>query len=166
MIEAYLILADRIEQELDEIGHVVRRAERAIDAARRHPEDQDLLVDAAALNLHDFFGGVERIFQQVGTIVDGDLPSGSDWHRELMDQMQRDMLDRRPPVLSSDLVSHLDEFRRFRHVVRNIYAFEFDPARIERLVHQMSVVYSQIQTELLVFVSFLRQVGDDNEPGH
>lgn len=162
MIETYPILADRIEKELDEIARVVSRAERASAAVSQRPEEQDLFVDAAALNLHDFFGGVERIFQQIGTTVDGELPSGSDWHRQLMEQMQRDILDLRPPVLSTDVISSLDEFRRFRHVVRNIYAFEFDPEQIERLVRQMSVIFAQIRTELLVFVRFLRQVGDDD----
>jgi hypothetical protein len=161
VIEAYLILADRIHQELDELARVVSRAERAIFAAKQRPEDQDLFVDAAALNLHDFFGGLERIFQQVGTTVDGELPTGSDWHRQLMVQMQHDMPDLRPPVVSTEVIHTLDEFRRFRHVVRNIYAFEFDPKQIERLVNQMSDVFAQIRTELLVFASFLRQVGEE-----
>jgi len=161
VIEAYLILADRIHQELDELARVVSRAERAIFAAKQRPEDQDLFVDAAALNLHDFFGGLERIFQQIGTTVDGELPTGSDWHRQLMVQMQRDMPDLRPPVVSTEVINILDEFRRFRHVVRNIYAFEFDPEQIERLVNQMSDFFAQIRTELLVFASFLRQVGEE-----
>ncbi len=161
MIEAYLILADRIHQELDELARVVSRAERAIFAARQRPEDQDLYVDSAALNLHDFFGGLERVFQQIGTTVDGDLPVGHDWHRQLLHQMQRDIPDLRPPVLSTEVTNALDEFRRFRHVVRNIYAFQFDPEQIERLVHQMSATFTQIQTELLVFTSFLQQVGGD-----
>lgn len=164
MIEAYFILADRIHQELDELTHVVSRAERAILAGKQRPEDQDLFVDAAALNLHDFFGGLERIFQQVGTVVDGELPAGSDWHRQLMDQMQREMPDLRPAVLSADLINALDEFRRFRHVVRNIYAFKFDPERIERLVKQMSASFTQVRIELLVFVSFLEQVGGEGSP--
>jgi hypothetical protein len=161
VIEAYLILANRIHQELDELARAVNRAERAISAARQKLEDQDLYVDSAALNLHDFFGGLERIFQQIGTTVDGDLPAGHDWHRQLLHQMQRDMPDLRPPVLSTEVTNALDEFRRFRHVVRNIYAFQFDPEQIERLVRQMSVTFAQIQTELLVFTSFLKQVGAD-----
>jgi hypothetical protein len=161
VIEAYLILADRIHQELDELARVVSRAERAIFAAKQRLEDQDLFVDAAALNLHDFFGGLERIFQQIGTTVEGELPTGSDWHRQLMVQMQNDMPDLRPPVVSTEVIHTLDEFRRFRHVVRNIYAFEFDPKQIERLVNQMSDVFAQIRTELLVFASFLRQVGEE-----
>jgi hypothetical protein len=78
-----------------------------------------------------------------------------------MVQMQNDMPDLRPPVVSTEVIHTLDEFRRFRHIVRNIYAFEFDPEQIERLVNQMSDVFAQIRTELLVFASFLRQVGEE-----
>jgi len=159
VIEAYLILADRISQELDELAHVVRRAERAISAARQRQEDQDLYIDSAALNLHDYFGGLERIFQKIGATVDHHLPAGQDWHRQLLHQMQQDVPDIRPPVLSSEVVNQLDEYRRFRHVVRNIYAFQFDPDRIERLVVQMADNFSLAQAELLTFVTFLKQVG-------
>ena len=42
MIEDYLSLADRIPQELDDLLRIMNQAERAIAAARRRPEDQDL----------------------------------------------------------------------------------------------------------------------------
>ena len=67
----------------------------------------------------------------------------------------------RPAVISSASVSALDEYLRFRHVVRNIYAFSLIPAQIERLVVQFKGIFSQIQTELLSFVDFLEQVGRD-----
>ena len=110
MIEDYLIVADRIRQELGDLERVVTRAERAIKAARNRPEDQDhedvdgallaelewvvaraeraisaarhraedqdLYINSAALNLHDFYAGLERIFHQIATTVDGNLPTG------------------------------------------------------------------------------------------
>lgn len=63
MIADYLTLAERIRQELAELARVVNRAERAVRAARERPEDQDLYIDAAALNLQDFYAGLERIFE-------------------------------------------------------------------------------------------------------
>jgi hypothetical protein len=123
VISAYLNLITRIQQELRELERVVARAERAIQAARNRPEDQDLYVDSAALNLHDFYAGLERIFQQIVSTVDGNMPSGQNWHRELLQQMQSDLPDLRPPVLSPEVVNTLDEFLRFRHGLRNVYAF-------------------------------------------
>ncbi|MAT99064.1 MAG: hypothetical protein CL608_18110 [Anaerolineaceae bacterium] len=159
MISAYLNLVTRIHQELRELERVVARAERAIQAARERPEDQDLYIDSAALNLHDFYAGLERIFQQIGSTVDGHIPTGHNWHRELLQQMQSDLPDLRPPVLSTEVTNVLDEFLRFRHVLRNVYAFQFDPERIARLVNQLRPTWAKIQTELTTFASFLEQVG-------
>lgn len=53
MISAYFDLVARIHQELNDLERVVGRAERGIEAARQRPEDQDLYIDSAALNLHD-----------------------------------------------------------------------------------------------------------------
>ncbi len=133
MISEYLDLVARIHQELGDLESVVARAERGIQAARQRPEDQDLYIDSVALNLHDFYAGLERIFQQVGSTVDGNIPTGYNWHRDLLQQMHSDLPQLRPPVLSEEAVKMLDEFLRFRHVVRNIYAFQFDPERITRL---------------------------------
>jgi hypothetical protein len=162
MIEEYLTVANRIRQELDDLARVVRRAERAIMAARRQSEEQDLYLDSAALNLHDFYSGLERVFYQIATTVDGNLPAGREWHRDLLHQMQADLPDLRPPVLSPEVRQAIDEFLRFRHVVRNIYAFQFDPNGLERLVQLLPSTFQQARVELLAFADFLEQVGKDS----
>ncbi len=158
MIPLYLDLVTRIQQELSDLESVVRRAERGFEAARQRPQDQDLYLDSVALNLHDFYSGLERILHQISTTIDRHIPTGNHWHQALLKQMQNDLPTLRPPVLSPQTVQMLDEFLRFRHVVRNIYAFQFDPERVGRLVEQMRPTWMQTQTELEVFVSFLKQV--------
>jgi hypothetical protein len=162
VIEDYMVTADRIRQEVIDLERVVKRAERAITAARQRPEDQDLYMDSAALNIHDFYGGVERVFQQIATTIDGRLPTGQDWHRQLLQQMQTDLPELRPPVLSAETGYALDEFLRFRHVVRHIYAFQFDPTRVARLVTLMSTAFEHAQQELFTFAEFLENVSSDN----
>jgi hypothetical protein len=161
VIPEYLDLVSRIHQELSDLESVVTRAKRGIQAAHRRPEDQDLYIDSAALNLHDFYAGLERIFQQISSTVDGNMPSGQNWHQELLQHMQSDLPDLRPPVLSAEAIRMLDDFLRFRHVVRNIYAFQFDPERIARLVSQMRPALVQVHTDISAFVSFLEQVAKD-----
>lgn len=102
MIERYAVLAVRIRQELVDVERIVDRAERAIAAARRRPEDQDLYLDSAALNLHDLYAGLERVFRQIAATVDGSVPSGKEWHRELLRQMTLTLADIRPQVLSAE----------------------------------------------------------------
>ena len=67
MIERYILLAGRIRRELEELDRLVERAERALMAAQQRPEDQDFFIDSVALKLHDFYSGLERIFQRIGS---------------------------------------------------------------------------------------------------
>ena len=136
MIESYIVLAGRIRKELDDLERLVSRATRAINTAKRNPKDTDLYIDSASLNLHDIYSGFERVFKQ-GL----DLPKV------------------RPPVLTSNSIQRLDEYLRFRHVVRNVYTFSFDPERIGRLVEELEPVFHQIRQELLAFAGFLEKVG-------
>jgi len=155
MIERYAVVAARIRQELSSIEHVVDRAERAIAAARQRPAEQDLYLDSAALNLHDFYAGLERIFRQIAATVDQSVPSGPEWHRELLRQMGVALPPTRPQVLSDKTLRTVDAFLRFRHVVQNVYAFEFDPERIEQLVQRLRPSLKQVTDELLAFADFL-----------
>ena len=65
-------------------------------------------------------------------------------------------------MLSAETIKALDEYLRFRHVVRNIYAFEFDPERIERLVQRLRPSFEQVRTELLAFADFLERVARED----
>jgi len=151
-------MAARIRQELAELERVVARTERAIAAARQRPEDQDLYLDSAALNLHDYYAGLERIFRQIAATVDQSVPSGHDWRRELLRQMVVSLPQIRPQVLSAEAAKAIDEYLRFRHIVRNIYTFEIDPDRVEDLVQRLRPSFEQTRTELLAFADFLEQL--------
>ena len=71
--------------------------------------------------------------------LDNSLPSGKNWHRELLNQMGIAISKLRPVVLSEETIDDLDEYRRFRHVVRNVYGFEFDFKRIEPLMDRLDI---------------------------
>lgn len=161
MIERYVILAERIRQDLANLEGVVERAERAVAAARRRPDDQDLYLDSAALNLHDFYAGLERVFHLIATTLDRSVPTGPGWHRDLLQQMGLAVHQVRPKVLSSETIKALSEYLGFRHVVRSIYAFQLDPERLERLVTGLRPVFAQVQDDLETFASFLEQLATE-----
>ena len=97
MTQAYLVLAGRIRKELDELERLVSRAERALEITRKRPEESDYLIDSIALNLHGVYSGLERLFQQIAAIVDDSVPSGKEWHQELLEQMSINVIGVRPP---------------------------------------------------------------------
>jgi hypothetical protein len=51
----------------------------------------------------------------------------------------------------------LEAYRGFRHIVRNVYTFKFDPVKVEMLVEKLPNVYKQVRDELLPFSDFLEQ---------
>lgn len=163
MIEDYRVVSARIRQELKELEQVTFRADRAIAAAKRQPGDQDLYIDSAALSLHDFYSGLERIFHYIASSVDTSVPAGHEWHRELLRQMSLDISELRPVVLSQESVNILSEYLAFRHVVRNVYAFQFDPVRVERLVNGLPSVISKVKSDLESFASFLERIVSQTE---
>jgi hypothetical protein len=159
MIESYVILAGRIRKELNDLDRIIARANRAMDMARQHPKDLDLYIDSAALNLHDVYSGVERVLKQIAATVDGNLPSSPEWHRDLLEQMGLDLAQVRPPVLTTASIQNLDEYLRFRHVVRNVYTFSLNPERVEGLVKGLDHIFDQLRQEPLMFAQFLEKVG-------
>jgi hypothetical protein len=164
VIARYLVVAGRIRQELAALERVVTRVERAAHTLGQLTEYQDLLLDATALNLHDFYGGLERILLYIASTIDGSVPSGPEWHRDLLRQMQMTLPQLRPPVVLPETGTLLDEYMRFRHVVRNVYAFDFELERIAPLVQRLRPCFTRVQNELEGFAAWLEQLAQaDND---
>ncbi len=124
---------------------------------RAQSSADDYYVDSVALNLHGFYSGLERIFAMIATAVDMNLPEGNQWHYQLLQQMTQEIPGVRPAVISEETCALLDEYRGFRHVVRNVYALELDPNRIEPLVEKIPVLFAQVKAELLAMAALLEQ---------
>ena len=122
--------------------------------------NSDLYWDAIALNLHDFYTGLERVLRYIAVEVDGHVPAGAEWHQELLRQMATPLPRIRPAVFSNATIKRLDEYLRFRHVVRHVYAFEFDPQRIRPLAEALAGDFVQVKDELAVFIDFLKGLAD------
>lgn len=161
MIAEYVLLAGRIRRELSDLDRAVARAGRAATVAQSETVDRDLYIDAAALNLHGFYTGLERAFQQIAEIVDESIPASAEWHRALLEQMCIEFPGVRPAVLSSATCQSLSEFMRFRHVVRNVYAYNLNPERVMQLVEECARLYSKIKVELSQFALFLEKIGGE-----
>ncbi len=60
----------------------------------------------------------------------------------------------RPAVISNPVRVGFDEYRGFRHIVRNIYTYKFDSARIEKLTERAGPLFDQLRLDLLAFAFF------------
>lgn len=153
--EELRLLASRIRQELDEIQHILARLKQGWERAMRSGDEYYL--DGVALNLHGFYSGVERIFTQIAETLDGRLPRGENWHQVLLQQMMDEVPRVRPAVISTESGRRLNEYRGFRHIVRNVYAFKLEAAKMEKLVVSAQDVFRQLHSELTAFITFLER---------
>ncbi len=125
---------------------------------RAKKNNDDYYLDGVALNLHGFYSGLELIFEKIASSIDGSVPVGANWHRELLNQMSLEVPDIRPAVISTALKEKLEEYRGFRHVVRNVYTHHLSADKMRSLVEKLHTVYADAEKELAAFSKFLQEV--------
>jgi len=152
----YLTLISRVEDELSEIKNIIDRSQKAWKNAQN--KNDDLYIDSVALNLHSFYVSLERIFQLIADEIDGSLPSGNAWHQNLLKQMKTEIKKIRPRVISNNSYKKLDEYRGFRHIVRNVYSFQLASERIKPLVQNLPELFNQIEHEIRNFLDDLSKI--------
>ncbi len=152
----YLPLIGRIWEEFQEVS---RAAERAAELSQKALQTgDDGYWDGAALNLHGFYTGLERIFEAIAREVDARVPRGPDWHRDLLMQMSAEVPGIRPPVLSRETRACLNEYRGFRHIVGHLYTFNLNPERVRTLADGVKGCLGLVRRDLERFTAFLHSV--------
>lgn len=159
MREKALKQARRIHDELSQIDTIVSHVKRDWNEFVRTADDAYL--KAVAYDLQGFYTGFERILESVADTIDDHLPAGENWHKDLLDQMSKEIQGVRPALLSDHTKKLLDEFMRFRHRVRNIYSFNLIPERVEKLVGNLPGAYELARKDLSAFAQFLEQVSPE-----
>ncbi len=162
MINRYRAVRQRINLELDELEKVVETIQQHWQSSKTSP-DASAFINSVALNLHSFYSGLERIFEFIATDIDGIRLGGDRWHTELLQQMMLDMPDVRPTVLSRPIVAQLDNYRKFRHLVRNVYTRTLKPDELEKLVMPLPVLWAEIREQLAAFGRYLDQMAHADE---
>lgn len=74
MNKKYLTLAGRIENELEELVKIKDRIMYGWE--KYNIINDDLYLDSVALNLHDYYSSLERIFEIVANEIDESIPEG------------------------------------------------------------------------------------------
>lgn len=139
------ILAE-LRQRFDEVMRVADGAKRVFaTAAREGRLDDDVWKRALGSYLHDFYTAVESVLRVVTELTGEGLPRGEEWHRQLLDQMGREIEGVRPALLSSDSRGKLGEYLGFRHVFRSAYGHQLDSERLVRLLRGLPDVTTSLE---------------------
>lgn len=135
-----------VEIELENPDRLVKEME---DLTRRFTNEPDFIqARAAGSIIHDFYCGVEKLFERVAVNIDGKLPKGEDWHTELLSQMARPLVGIREAVINQDLLGKLREYLRFRHLFRHIYGFELKWERFKDLSLSLFTILGEFKDKL------------------
>lgn len=123
-------------------------------------EERHSYIELRAIGsiLHDFYCGIENIFEKIAKVLDGELPTGHDWHYQLLNRMGIEIEDIRPKVISDELQSELKEYLRFRHIFRNVYSFVLKWEKIHPLVDELPNILNKFIQELNSFFDFLDEM--------
>jgi hypothetical protein len=77
------------------------------------------------------------------------------WHLLVWEQMTKEVLGIRPAVISTETGTRLDEDRRFRYVVGQVYTHSCDPAKLGKPVNSAPELSARTKAELLASAAFL-----------
>lgn len=155
-----LALAAKITADLADLERLVDRAELIFKKATQ--TNDDAYLDGLALNLHGFYAGLEHIFEAIARTVDGSLPNDPQWHQALLRQMTVEIPTVRPPVLTQETYRCLEEYRSFRHVVRNVYTFNLRGSRVKELASDLRPCLTSVARDLMQFVQFVQRLAQDD----
>ena len=144
------VLVAEIKDELSKLDILSQKLSSQVN--RTNKEE---IAESAALRLHNFYTGCERIFKLIVSEVNGGVPHELDWHKRMLTQVSLEIEDIRPAVISLKTRKDLEELLRFRHVVRNIYGFELKPERIETLIALTTSLFPRFTKEIENFMAFL-----------
>ena len=160
MKEPYFELAERVLGELADLESSVQKSLKSWASAKKGVKDQDVYLDSVALNMHAFYSGLESLFELIARHIDGSTPEGVSWHRDLLSRMADDLPGVRPAVISKEISRELDQYRRFRHLARNVYATNLNPEKMSGLVEKLSEIWPKLYAELKAFSGFLKELSE------
>ena len=154
-MDKFAALKADIDRELQNLERLTLELNTVLTATS---ENTAVRVRAAGSVIHDFYTGVEKIFRRIATRVDHDLPTGEDWHVQLLQRMTVPLEGIRPQVIDEPLERNLEEYLRFRHLFRNVYGFALRWERCQRLAERLHETFADLKEQSDDFKDFLGSI--------
>jgi len=144
--------------ELENIGRIADIVEKRRKDLRKHSEETDVYMDSITHNIENFYMGIEETFKRIALFTEEGVPEGPRWHISLIKSMARDIPEVRPPVIREETRVLLDEYRKFRHLVRNIYAFNIVPQKVLILSKDIRKTFYAFRKDISGFLKVMEKI--------
>ena len=151
----------KIHRVISEIEEELGNIERLLSELNEHQKEEprnSFYLRAVGSIFHDFYCGVERIFERIAEELNGGIPEGDNWHTQLLKDMTLQIAEVRPAVISKELLAELKGYLEFRHRFRNIYGFELEWDKMKGLKETMPGVADRFKKEIKEFIEFMKKL--------
>lgn len=146
-------ISSRISFEVYQIDHLLESYADLIEGAKKVTPDL-IQMTALASVIHSLYNGIENIFLTIAKELDETVPTGVQWHRDLLLQMTM-QTHKRDRVISDDAAERLADYLAFRHFYRHAYSFYLEWDELGKLVMPMKEVWEETKKEIKLFLSKL-----------
>ncbi|MGB3294039.1 MAG: nucleotidyltransferase domain-containing protein [Phormidesmis sp.] len=154
----YLALQQRLKDELAAIQQTVDTLVEVI--AQADTVAEIIVTPALASYIEDFYTGCERLAERVVVTLDGGLPTGENWHQQLLQQVAEPGGYERPPLWERSLLQELDEYRRFRHRVRHLYNLDLSSEKVLELAQPIPELSERLKQAVEQFGKWLEETSN------
>lgn len=139
-----------------EIEHELTRLEQLREELATAPSaDDTFTLRARGSMLHDFYSGIERVFVRIAEELNGGVPQGEQWHRQIVTDMSLEIPGVRPALIDAALAEELADYLRFRHVFRNVYGSLLQAERMRPLEERLPRVLAAFLTQVRTFLAWM-----------
>jgi hypothetical protein len=139
----------------EELSNIDQSVNEALDAYEKLQSTNDRhYLNSVDLNIHSFYLGLERIFRKIAKDIDGEVPEGSSWHKDLLEQMNKEYESIRPAVISDETIGFLDEYSRFYHVIHHIYGIKLEKELLTNLFKSLQGDWANVQSGIKTFIDY------------
>ncbi len=145
LVEDELVSLTRVAQEMDEVL-----------AECSQPPSRVELRAIASLS-HEFYNGIEHIFERMAVTLGEGLPRGASWHADLLTQMAESAGDSRAAVIDESLYAYLQEYLKFRHFFRHAYGYILEWSKLRWEAENMNKTLEMLRKQLQIFFDRLAE---------
>lgn len=145
----YLALKTRLEDEMLAFEENVNTLITLMEQSKTVPEG--FVTPTLASYIVDVYTGCEKMSERVAVTLDEHLPKGENWHEQLLRQMAETGGDNRPPLWQGSLLLELDEYRKFRHLVRHSYKVKLKADKVLILANKIIISSEKVQEAIITF---------------
>ena len=128
-------------------------------AAYETREPTGVEMRALGAMLQSVYTGIENQLERISRVIEGAVPSGESWHRELLDGMAA-ATDDRPAVIPESAHVLLLDLLRFRHLFRHSYSHVLRWDRMRDLVLGVADTVDLVDRGIDAFLASLDDAPD------